>query len=261
MFGQLPDFSSSFDFLRKLWSNGGSMMPGLQAMTPPMDLEEIDKRIHDLKAVEGWLQLNTNMLRTSIQGLEVQRATLVALQTFGNALKPDAMQSAMENVARAANAPSAVPPRREYTAPPERGAERSAATPEAGARHSHDRQATPEPAAEDDARETPEQGRATVSPDAAMWWNLLQQQFSQIASNAAAASMAPFGGLSGFAGEKTAASPSDQSEPAADKPEEHGADEPPAAGKPAAKKAAVKRPAPPRKKPGGKPGTEGDAAK
>ncbi|MGN5476812.1 PhaM family polyhydroxyalkanoate granule multifunctional regulatory protein [Cupriavidus basilensis] len=25
-----------------------------------MNLEDLDKRIHDLKAVEGWLQLNTN---------------------------------------------------------------------------------------------------------------------------------------------------------------------------------------------------------
>lgn len=113
MFGQLPDFTNSYEFLRKLWASGSGMpsglMPGLSAMTPPMDLEGIDKRIHDLKAVESWLQLNSSLLRTTIQGLEVQRATLVALQTFGSALSPDAMQSAMENVARAASAPSAAP--------------------------------------------------------------------------------------------------------------------------------------------------------
>ena len=78
-------------------------------MTPPMDLDELDKRIHDLKAVESWLQLNTNLLRTTIRA-SVQRATLVALQTFGSALSPEAMQNAMENVARAATAPSAAPP-------------------------------------------------------------------------------------------------------------------------------------------------------
>ncbi|ESJ09581.1 hypothetical protein B551_0215975, partial [Cupriavidus sp. HPC(L)] len=108
MFGQIPDFNDGFEFLRKMWGNAAGMptglMPGLQAMTPPMDLDEVDKRIHDLKAVESWLQLNANLLRTTIQGLEVQRATLVALKTVGEALSPEALQSAMENVARAANA-------------------------------------------------------------------------------------------------------------------------------------------------------------
>ena len=239
MFGQLPDFSSSFDLLRKFWGNGaglpGGLMPGLQAMTPPMDLEEIDKRIHDLKAVEGWLQLNTNMLRTSIQGLEVQRATLVALQTFGNALSPDAMQHAMENVARAANAPSAVPPRREHAAPPEA----AQATPEAGA---HAR-AEPEPA----AGEEPPEGPRPVSPDAALWWNLLQQQFSQIASNAAAASMAPFGGLSGFAAPKAPNAGNEEKPAKAAKAAKAGKAEGKADDKPPARKAA-KRPAA-RKKP------------
>jgi hypothetical protein len=119
MFGQIPDFTNGFDFMRRLWGSGSGMpaglMPGLQAMTPPMDLDDLDKRIADLKAVESWLQLNTNLLRTTIQGLEVQRATLVALQTFGNALSPDAMQSAMENVAR----PTRPVPRRR-SAPPAR---------------------------------------------------------------------------------------------------------------------------------------------
>ena len=91
MFGQIPDFSNGFEFLRKLWATGsgmpGGLMPGLSAMTPPMDLDEVDKRIHDLKAVESWLQLNTNLLRTTIQGLEVQRATLVALPTTTDPLQ------------------------------------------------------------------------------------------------------------------------------------------------------------------------------
>ena len=40
MFGQIPDFTNGFEFLRRIWSAGGSlpgggMMPGLSAMTPP----------------------------------------------------------------------------------------------------------------------------------------------------------------------------------------------------------------------------------
>ncbi|BDB22761.1 hypothetical protein CTP10_R00870 [Cupriavidus sp. P-10] len=192
MFGQIPDFTNSFDFMRRLWGGSagmpGGLMPGLQAMTPPMDLDDLDKRIADLQAVESWLQLNTNLLRTTIQGLEVQRATLVALQTFGKALSPDAMQAAMENVARAANAPSASPPQRAGTG---LGEEAPAAQP-AG---------EPEPAPEPSAEATSES-----APNAAVWWDLLQHQFSQIASSAAAASIAPFN-MGGFGAGGTPAQP------------------------------------------------------
>lgn len=100
----MPNFAEGgFDFLRKLWGGGfagmARCMPNMASFAaPPMDLEEIDKRIHDLRAVEGWLQLNASLLRTAIQGLEVQRATLVALQTFGSALTPDAMKSAFDGL-------------------------------------------------------------------------------------------------------------------------------------------------------------------
>ena len=207
MFGQIPDFSNSFEFLRKLWATGsgmpGGLMPGLGAMTPPMDLDEVDKRIHDLKAVESWLQLNANLLRTTIQGLEVQRATLVALQTFGNALSPEAMQNAMENVARAANAPSAHPP--QHHQPFGAGQTVSEAQADAENDDPEDDDAPPDGAeatAQADAGSA-QPGPAPLPPNASLWWNLLQQQFSQIASSAAAASAAaagaaPFGGMPGF---------------------------------------------------------------
>lgn len=197
MFGQLPDFTNSYEFLRKLWASGSGMpsglMPGLSAMTPPMDLEGIDKRIHDLKAVESWLQLNSSLLRTTIQGLEVQRATLVALQTFGSALSPDAMQSAMENVARAASAPSAAP-HHQY------GAAETVSEAQADAENDEpaddDIDAPPESGAEASATST---GPAQVPPNASLWWDLMQQQFNQIASSAAAAAnVTPFSNLGGF---------------------------------------------------------------
>lgn len=228
MFGQIPDFTNGFEFLRNLWGSGsgmpGGLMPGLQAMTPPMDLDEVDKRIHDLKAVESWLQLNTNLLRTTIQGLEVQRATLVALQTFGNALSPDAMQSAMENVARAANAPSAAPHHHTFAMPGHEPEDVGAMDAEeededydyaADDRAADDdnTEALPDDEAPADAAAAAgeegagsdasavsgtEAGGDALPPNAALWWNLLQQQFNQIASSAAAASIAPFGNLGGF---------------------------------------------------------------
>ena len=69
-----------FDFLRKLWSPMGLPMPGV--VVPLLDPKEIDKRITDLKSVENWLTMNLNVLRMTIQGLEMQRATVAAFQSM-----------------------------------------------------------------------------------------------------------------------------------------------------------------------------------
>jgi len=53
-------------------------IPGMVA--PIADIGEIDKRIADLKSVEHWLTLNLNMVKMSVQGLEMQKATLSTLQ-------------------------------------------------------------------------------------------------------------------------------------------------------------------------------------
>lgn len=68
------------EFLKSLWGNTGMPLPGL--VTPTLDTDELEKRITDLKAVEGWLKTNLGMLQMTIQGLEVQRATLSALQAI-----------------------------------------------------------------------------------------------------------------------------------------------------------------------------------
>lgn len=263
MFGQIPDFTNGFEFLRKLWATGSGMptglMPGLGAMTPPMDLDEVDKRIHDLKAVESWLQLNTNLLRTTIQGLEVQRATLVALQTFGNALSPEAMQNAMENVARAANAPSAHPPHHTHDFSTTRTVSEEQADAENDVPDDDD-DAPPEAAdttrAGNDAETgaSAAQGAAPLPPNASLWWDMLQRQFTQIASSAAAASAGPLGAMAGMPGFGGMAAPSAEGvQPGAkgDGPARAGSTAngkaKPAAPKPAAKtaakKAASKKPA------------------
>ena len=58
----------------------GFSLPGM--VTPTLDVNELDKRIADLKAVEGWLKMNLNMLQMSIQGLEMQRVTLAAVRAI-----------------------------------------------------------------------------------------------------------------------------------------------------------------------------------
>jgi hypothetical protein len=67
-----------FEMFRRLWGPLGVPIPGM-AM-PTLDPNEVEKRISDLKSVEGWLTMNLNMVKLSIQGLEVQKAALQAMQ-------------------------------------------------------------------------------------------------------------------------------------------------------------------------------------
>ena len=71
-----------FEMFRRLWGPLGVPVPGM-AM-PTMDPKEIDKRVQELKSVEMWLSMNLNMLRTAIQGLEMQKAGLNAMQQAMN---------------------------------------------------------------------------------------------------------------------------------------------------------------------------------
>jgi len=67
-----------FEFLKSLWGSMGLPIGGM--VVPILDIAELDKRIADLKSVENWLNMNLNVLKLTIQGLEMQRATLAAMQ-------------------------------------------------------------------------------------------------------------------------------------------------------------------------------------
>ena len=67
-----------FEMFRRLWGPLGVPLPGM-AM-PTLDPAEIDKRIADLRSIEGWLNMNLNMVKFSIQGLELHRAALQAMR-------------------------------------------------------------------------------------------------------------------------------------------------------------------------------------
>lgn len=73
------------NFMRTMWGNMGFNIPGMVA--PTFDVEELDKRIKDLKAVEGWLRMNLSMLQMTIQGLEMQRTTVSTVQAMGQMAK------------------------------------------------------------------------------------------------------------------------------------------------------------------------------
>jgi hypothetical protein len=92
-----------FEFLKKMWGPMGQSLPGM--VTPTLDVNEIDKRIGELKSVETWLGMNLNMLKMTIQGLEMQRATLAAFQSMGAAA-----QSTNAPAEPGATPPASIPP-------------------------------------------------------------------------------------------------------------------------------------------------------
>lgn len=75
------DLKDPMEFIRSMWSKMGFNLPG--TVTPTLDIKELDKRIANLKAVESWLKMNLNMLQLSIQGMEMQRNTIAAMQSIG----------------------------------------------------------------------------------------------------------------------------------------------------------------------------------
>lgn len=68
------------EFVRGMWSSMGFSLPGM--VTPTLDVDELDKRIADMKAVENWLKMNLNMLQMTIQGLEMQRVAIATVQAM-----------------------------------------------------------------------------------------------------------------------------------------------------------------------------------
>lgn len=92
------------NFMRNIWGNMGFSLPGMVA--PTFDIDELDKRIKDMKAVEGWLRMNLSMLQMTIQGLEMQRTTVSAVQAMGQ-MATDAAKKMSDPQAAAAEAPAA----------------------------------------------------------------------------------------------------------------------------------------------------------
>ncbi|WP_302074276.1 PhaM family polyhydroxyalkanoate granule multifunctional regulatory protein [Burkholderia glumae] len=180
---------------------GQGLPPSLSAMSdmmaPLASVEELDKRITDLRAVEQWLKLNLGMLQSAIQALEVQRATLATLRAFG-ALAQESMAAAEAAVASGAEAKRTAAPASPFASPfgaspfgaAAPASPASPASPEAGrAAGAPGEAAKAGPASGNagaaDSGPAPGAGVPPTGAEAfdpAGWWNLLQSQFSQLAN-------------------------------------------------------------------------------
>jgi len=187
--GGFGKFVPGFDFLQSLAGQAaggiaqgiGQNIPQLPNLShwvaPTFNVEELDKRIEELKAVHFWLDQNAKALGATIQALEVQKMTLSTLKT---------MNFSMGDVANAFKLKAA--DSLASFAPP------SEADPPAPKKVYEGIQARPTPAPTSTARKpsTPRKtsaARKSAEPaggvvDPLQWWGALSQQFQQIATNA-----------------------------------------------------------------------------
>lgn len=195
----------------------GGMGGGLnfaQALNP----EDIERRISELKVVENWLKLNLSMLTSTIQGLEVQLATIQTLKSFAamGAQTNEASQTMQKAWSAQASQGSAAASGEVPTQPPVSGqspleaalgmmpsaqsvnhakaqAEQAAqahqdlsaaANQQAAQAAATAAQAVAQPNSQPTTQtdgQTKTTG-ATIPPAGQAWWNMLEKQFSQIAT-------------------------------------------------------------------------------
>lgn len=72
-----------FEFMQKMWNPASFPLPGM--ITPTVNVEEIEKKIAELKAVETWLTVNTGFVQMTIKTLQMQKAALESLRAAGEA--------------------------------------------------------------------------------------------------------------------------------------------------------------------------------
>ena len=66
-----------FEFFQKMWNPTSFPIPGM--FTPTMDVNEVEKKIAEMKSVENWLKMNLTFLQMTIKTLEMQKAALESL--------------------------------------------------------------------------------------------------------------------------------------------------------------------------------------
>ena len=67
-----------FEFFKTMWNPMSFPIPGM--FQPTMDVEEIEKKIQELHAVENWLKMNLSFVQMTAKTLEMQKSALETIQ-------------------------------------------------------------------------------------------------------------------------------------------------------------------------------------
>jgi len=170
-------FVPGFDFLQNLAnsavkgaSNAVPQLPNLgNWVAPTLNVEELDKRIEELKAVQFWLDQNAMALKATIQALEVQKMTLATLKGMNFNMGDVANAFKIKATETVANAVGTVSDKVSETASGVAASVSGAAQDDA-------------PSKKKSSAKTKDAVPGLVDP--AQWWGALTQQFQQIAASA-----------------------------------------------------------------------------
>jgi hypothetical protein len=154
-------FVPGFDFLQNLAQGASQTLPQMPNLSswvaPTLNLEELEKRIGELKAVHFWLDQNSKALGATIQALEVQKMTLATLKGMNFSMADMANALQLKSTDGAGEQPPA--------------GGKSKAARKTGAKAS-----------------APASGGVV---DPLQWWGALTQQFQEIAAGAMKEAAAP----------------------------------------------------------------------
>ena len=166
-------FVPGFDFLQNLAKGASQTVPQMPNLAnwiaPTLNVEDLDKRISELKAVHFWLDQNSKALGATVQALEVQRMTLATLKGMNfnmgevaNALQPKSAEAAAAGARRAS--------------------EKAAADAQSAAQATADAEAAARKPGKASAKKAAPAVAGLVDP--LQLWGSLTQQFQQIAATA-----------------------------------------------------------------------------
>jgi len=140
-----------FDFLQNLTQGTAQTLPQMPSLSswvaPTLDVDELEKRIQELRAVHFWLEQNSKALGATIQALEVQKMTLATLKGMNCSMADLAQAMKLSPQTGAASASAA-----------------GKSSPQSG--------------------KASESSAASGVVDPVQWWGSLTQQFQHIASTA-----------------------------------------------------------------------------
>ena len=178
-----------FDFLKQMASKSPASNPFMPNagswITPTLSVEELDKRINELKTVKMWLENNARLIDATVQAMQVQKMTLATLKTM-NVNLADISKSFTGGGTSAGSRSSAKSSTSRNKTEFDLGQKPQAAS----------KTAAPKSAATKSAAAAEPEGNALAMQNAMQFWNGLTQQFGQITeqvmqdSQAAAAKLA-----------------------------------------------------------------------
>ncbi|QRF58524.1 PhaM family polyhydroxyalkanoate granule multifunctional regulatory protein [Variovorax paradoxus] len=181
-------FVPGFDFLKNLaaGATGAGSVPGIPSLAswvaPTMSVEEVDKRIQELKTVQYWLEQNGHALKATIQALEVQKMTLSTLR--GMNVRMEDLAGAFTRQANAAAAAVSPAPAVAPAAAPEPEVELEDEEELDEEEEEEEEEAPPPRRKARPAAKASSDAAAGGAVDPLKWWGSLTEQFQQIASTA-----------------------------------------------------------------------------